>query len=210
MAARRIFFLIGWLLCIPTTNVLAVTPKLKQVENHPVVQRSNGVVVPLATPQIAGNTPHTAAQDNAKNHRYIAEEMAMQRAWMYSAVLPGWGQVCNKHYGKVPVIYLGFVGLGWGAIYYHREYTYYKARLIQKKEADNLTNYVNDCRMGRDLCVILAALWYIANIFDAYVGSSLKTFTLSDDISMDVRPSVLSTAQHEPKVGLSMTLSFSK
>jgi len=211
MAMRCGFVLMSWLFCIHVTTVLAATPQQKRVVKHAPAQNRNRAVMPPITPQVAGNIPlNTAAQDATKKRRYIAEEMGMQRAWMYSAVLSGWGQVYNEHYWKVPVIYVGFAGLGWGAIYYHKEYVKSKAVLTLKRDANNLMNYVNDCRMGRDLCIIFAALWYIVNIFDAYVGSSLKTFTLSDDISLEVQPSVLPTVQNKPNVGLSLTLSFGK
>jgi hypothetical protein len=221
MAMRRVFVLMNWLFCIHVTTVLAATPQQKHAWKHSLAQSRNRAIAPPITPQVAGDaSPHTtaqqaptptaAAQDATKQRRYIAEEMVMQQAWIYSAVLPGWGQVYNEHYWKVPAIYAGFAGLGWGAIYYHKEYINYKAELIQKKRPNNLNNYVNECRMGRDLCIIFAALWYVVNIFDAYVGSSLKTFTLSDDISMEVQPSVLPTVQNKPNVGLSLTLSFGK
>jgi hypothetical protein len=221
MAIRRDFFLMSWLFCIHVTTVLAAMPQQKHAGKHLPAQSRNRVVALSTNPKMAGDvaphtaakqstTPITAAQDATKQRRYIAEEMVMQRAWIYSAVLPGWGQVYNEHYWKVPAIYVGFAGLGWGAIYYHREYVHYREELVQKKGADNLKNYVNECRIGRDLCIIFATLWYVVNIFDAYAGSSLKTFTLSDDISVEVQPNVLPTAQNKPNVGLSLTLSFGK
>ena len=134
----------------------------------------------------------------------------MQQAWMYSAILPGWGQGYNKHYWKIPAIYAGFLGLGWGALYYHREYVELKRELLQRKSGRNLINLVDECRMGRDLCLIFTSLWYVINIFDAYVGASLKTFTLSDDISIEVQPSVLHTASNKFKIRMDLTLSFGK
>jgi Family of unknown function (DUF5683) len=156
-------------------------------------------------------TPTTAAQADTKQRHYIAEAMVMQRTWIYSSILPGWGQIYNEHYWKVPVIYVGFAGLLGGAIYYHKEYLGVKRVLLQKvkeKKPDSLRNYVDYCRQGRDLCLIFVALWYVINIFDAYVGASLKTFTLSDDISMAVQPSVLPMVANKPTIGLSLTLSL--
>ena len=213
MAMRCVFVLISWLLCIHTTTVLAATPQQKHAGKRPSAQGRERPVVPSITSQVVGKVPlNTAAQDATKKPCYIAEEMVMQRAWTCSAILPGWGQVYNEHYWKIPVIYVGFAGLGCGAIYYHREYINCKEELIQKKgiEINNLANYVNDCRTGRDLCIMFAVFWYVVNIFDAYVGSSLKTFTLSDDISMEVQPSMLSMVQSKPTMGLSLTLNFRK
>lgn len=209
MAMRCVSVLMCWLLCIHVTAVLAATPQQKHAGQYPSMQGRDKPVAPLITPQVVGKIPlNTAAQDATTQRRYIAEEMVMQRTWIYSAVLPGWGQIYNEHYWKVPVIYVGFAGLGWAAIYYHREYVNYREELILTKGGNTLQSYVNDCRAGRDLCIIFAALWYVVNIFDAYVGSSLKTFTLSDDISMEVQPSVLPMVQNKPAIGLSLTLNF--
>ena len=212
MARRCAFFLMVCLFCIHFTTALAVAPRQKRVRNHtPTQNRRKTTVFPKKAPRVASKATSNAAaptkqNDATKKHRRVAEEMVMQRAWMYSAVLPGWGQVYNAHYWKVPVIYAGFAGFFGGAIYYHREYLESKKGL--KKQENSSQYYVNECRMGRDLCVILGALWYVVNIFDAYVGASLKTFTLSDDVSMEVGPTMLPTTRNLPSIGLSLTLSF--
>ncbi|MCU0318140.1 MAG: DUF5683 domain-containing protein [Amoebophilaceae bacterium] len=159
-----------------------------------------------ATPQAPLRT--IATQANKKEHAHIDEKVVMQQAWMYSAILPGWGQGYNQHYWKVPVIYAGFLGLGWGALYYHKGYVAFRRELLRKKSGGNLINHVDEYRMGRDLCLIFTALWYVINVFDAYAGASLKTFTLSDDISIEVQPSVLHTVANDPTIGMSLTLSF--
>lgn len=221
MARKFTFLLMSCLLYIHFTTALAVTPRQERVRNHMLTQSSRKVIALLReAPQVAGNATFNAATQRAtttaaqcytiKEHSYVAEEMVMQRAWMYSAILPGWGQVYNEHYWKVPVIYAGFAGFLGSAVYYHGEYFQAKRILIQKKNESRggLENYVNECRADRDLCFILAALWYVVNIFDAYVGASLKTFTLSDDISARIEPSTLLTTCNAPTVGFSLTLSF--
>jgi Family of unknown function (DUF5683) len=221
MARKFTFLLMSWLLCIHFTAVLAVTPRQEYARNHTPTQSGiKTTALPRKAPQVAVNTTFNAAKqratttaakdDTIKKHRYVAEEMVMQRAWMYSAILPGWGQAYNEHYWKVPVIYAGFAGFLGSAIYYNREYFQAKRILIQEKNESRggLKNYVNECRADRDLCFILAALWYVVNIFDAYVGASLKTFTLSDDISVRIDPTTLLTTCNSPTVGLSLTLSF--
>jgi Family of unknown function (DUF5683) len=213
MARKFTFLLMSWLLCTHFTIALAVTPRQERAHSHTPAQ-SGKKAIPFPREALWATfnaTSKVAAQENiVKKHRYVAEEMVMQRAWIYSAILPGWGQVCNAHYWKVPVIYAGFAGFLGGAIYYHREYFQAKRELIQEKRTSrgSLENYVNDCRADRDLCFILTTLWYVINVFDAYVGASLKTFTLSDDISARIEPTTLLTPCNLPTVGLSLTLSF--
>jgi hypothetical protein len=213
-------FLISWLLGCHTTTLLATTVQQKPVHKHLRGQSERKAPVSSLVPRMIGRTPnhampkvplHTiAAQATAKEYSYVAEKVEMRQAWMYSAVLPGWGQGYNQHYWKVPTIYAVFCGLGWGALYYHREYVRFKRELLQQESGNHFINRVDEYRMGRDLCLIFTALWYVINIFDAYVGASLKTFTLSDDISIEVRPGVLHTVSNKPKIGMGLTLSFGK
>ena len=128
---------------------------------------------------------------------YLAETMRMQRAWIYSAMVPGWGQVYNEHYWKVPAMYALFGALGGGAVYNHQAALSYPPG-VAKEYAEK----------SRDLCIIFIGLLYIANIFDAYVGASLKTFNLSDDIIVGMQPSLTPVTQDGPVVGLSLTFNF--
>lgn len=218
MARRYFCGLMSWLFFIHMTMATAAAaPQKKYVRQRSAASRGSkakAVLPHFIPPQVPGAMPsHTArqqilpvsGQDKTKKNGYIAEEMVMQRTWLYSAVLPGWGQVYNQHHWKVPVIYVGFATLFGGAVYYHRHYRMCKRELENKGYA-NLINYLDECRQGRDLCLIFAALWYVINVCDAYVGASLKTFTLSDDISMEVQPTVLPIPHHSPTIGLSLTL----
>ncbi len=148
----------------------------------------------------------------ALKKQLMAEEMVMQRAWLYSAFVPGLGQAYNKQYWKIGVIYGVFGGLAWGAIYNHDEYTRNKRKILEDTAGAvrSQENYVDDCRRNRDFCIIFGAIWYIINIFDAYVDASLQTFDVSDNISLQVQPSVLPTTQNNPAVGLSLTMKFGK
>ena len=146
-------------------------------------------------------------QEKQEKRRLEALEMDMQRAWMYSAMAPGLGQLYNKQYWRIPVIYAVLAGLGGCAIYYHQEYLESKRKLIRGENISTAyVNYVDFCRSAQDVFVGLAALWYVANIFDAYVGASLQTFDVSDDIGLKVQPAVVPTASNQPTLGLSLTL----
>lgn len=154
--------------------------------------------------------PSTASpqREEAEKQRDLIEEMVIQGAWIRSAVVPAWGQIYNEHYWKVPVIYVAFAGLAWGGIYNHQEYIKAKNKLIQGDRYVYSMNYVNDCRRNRDICIIFAVLWYVANIFDAYVGASLKTFNLSKDISLEIQPHTAPVVQHRSEKGLSLSFKF--
>lgn len=133
-----------------------------------------------------------------KKPSYMAETITMQHAWIRSALVPGWGQVYNEHYWKAPAMYAVFGALGWGVVYNHKVAQGYHSESPAGKDA----------RRSRDLCAIFMGLLYIANVFDAYVGASLKTFNLSDDISMEVQPHIIPGTQDAPTVGFSLSFKF--
>ena len=51
--------------------------------------------------------------------------LAPQKAAMLSAVFPGMGQVYNRKYWKLPIVYAGFAGLGFGVVYNSTRYNRY-------------------------------------------------------------------------------------
>lgn len=168
----------------------------------------------LPSPTLPPNSV-TSIPSHAGLRRKLLEQEPIntQRAWLYSAVLPGLGQAYNKSYWKIPVIYGVFAGLAWGAIYNHLEYRESRRELINKnKKSGNygLENYVDGRKRDRNLFSIIAALWYILNIFDAYVEGNLKTFDVSDNLEMILQPAKKPTAQQGPAIGLGLTLSLKK
>jgi len=130
--------------------------------------------------------PGTPEYEKANNHRLLLEEMAMQRAWMYSALLPGAGQIYNQQSYRLLVLYPVFAGLGYGAYYWHIEYVRY-----DREGGTTCEQLAHDYKRLRDIFMLFAGLWYIVNIFDAYVNASLKSFDVSDDIGLKIQPIVM-------------------
>ena len=60
------------------------------------------------------DTSTAAARDKAEKRRNLALEREVQRAWMYSAIVPGWGQARNQQHSRVLGIYLVFGVLAGG------------------------------------------------------------------------------------------------
>ena len=128
-------------------------------------------------------------------------EYKPQRAWWYSAILPGMGQVYNGKAWKVPIIYTIFIGT-----LYMIDDNNYKYKVFK----DAYKNYAVDgpptwqpqysesqlkdrkdyYRRNRDLSIIVAGLMYLMNIIDASVDANLMNFDISDDLTMSVHPDV--------------------
>lgn len=125
-----------------------------------------------------------------------------------SAIIPGWGQIRNGKWWKVPLVYGGFVGLG--LVYefnqrYYREFLEESQYRKSRKPTDPVSKFPqyafveNDqqiysakdfYRRNRDLTIIGFVAFYGINMIDAYIDARLATFNVDDDLSMKIRPSI--------------------
>ena len=143
-----------------------------------------------------------------------------RKASIMSACLPGLGQIYNKKYWKAPVIYVALGGIGYWGITNQIKYKYYSNNLKAIYDDDestiNTTLYSSDqlvtqkryYRKYRDMAVILGALVYFVNIIDANVDAHLKTFDVSDDLSMQIKPYSNFDYNNKLQAGLTLKLKF--
>jgi len=125
------------------------------------------------------------------------DPLAPSKAAFYSTVVPGMGQIYNKNYWKVPVIY---AGLGTGIYFYvdnqkkFKGYQdEYKKRLqgIYDKDDPKYGRLDNDrlvrgqryFQKNRDLSLVITIAVYVLNIVDANVSAHLQQFNVDDDLS---------------------------
>lgn len=139
-----------------------------------------------------------------------------RKATIMSACLPGLGQIYNRKYWKAPVIYVALGGIGYWGVTNHVKYKYYSDNLRYANDDDpntvNSTLYSNDqlitqkryYRKYRDYAIIVGALVYLVNIIDANVDAHLKTFDVSDDLSLQLKP--YSTFDYNNKLQAGLTL----
>lgn len=121
--------------------------------------------------------------------------LAPSKAAFYSAVFPGMGQVYNKKYWKVPLVY-GALGT---TIYFYisNNKKYHQYRDVYKRRLEGFTgdqfSYLDDSRLisaqkfyqkNRDLSALLTGLFYILNIVDANIDAHLMQFNVSDKLTL--------------------------
>lgn len=146
------------------------------------------------------------------------------RAALYSAIIPGAGQFYNKHYWKVPVIYV--VGGTIGYFIVSNDQSYQEYQKAYKYSIDNDANTVpmvelkgkpttitsaaalngrNYYRRNRDLSIIIAFIAYGLQVMEANVGAHLNDFDVSDDLSLNWQPQMINVSQpgFRPAPGLS-------
>ena len=141
-----------------------------------------------------------------------------KKATIYSAVLPGLGQIYNHKYWKVPIVYAGFGGLIYGIVYNDNKYDYYKEQYKYMLD-NNLTEwkdltiqqaevYKDYHKRYRDLFYIGTAGFYVLQIIDATVDAHLINYDISEDIALIIDPAILLCNNNNNAVGLRCCLSF--
>ena len=138
-----------------------------------------------------------------------------KRAGLYSAILPGAGQVYTKKYWKVPIIYAGLITSAYYIKENHSLYDLYKQTYINRWEGnrtDEFTNRYTDAnlltltehyRRNTEVSALLFTLTYVLNIVDASVSAHLFDYDVSKDISLHIQPIYMAK---ENTSGLSLSI----
>lgn len=149
-----------------------------------------------------------------------------KKAVLYSLMFPGLGQVYNKKYWKLPIIYGGFIGLtyaiSWNGRYYKDYLNAFKdisdddattnswhnflspsvdpTTLTDAQIANYTTvfqNRKNYYRRYRDLSIIGVVALYALCAIDAYIDAQLFDFNVSEDVSMQVKPAIIPSVSNK-------------
>lgn len=148
-----------------------------------------------------------------------------RKALLYAAVLPGAGQVYNKKYWKLPLVYGGFyLMIDKGVLFYNDIYKNYKVHLFYNLEhnlsADQAINpqtnlstsqlrrIVDRSRRERDFFLILTAGLYFLQMIDAHVDAHLKEFDLNPNLHARFQPSFKQDAILGKQTGVSLIFRF--
>jgi len=142
----------------------------------------------------------------------IQKDKSPKKAAIYSAVIPGSGQIYTKKYWKIPIIYGGLVASAYFINDNNNQYNEYRdAALLSYETGEDQLGYTYSelitlkdyYRRNREISYFSFVGVYILNIVDASVNAHLFNFDVSDDISLNIRPySTLSNT------GVSFSLNF--
>jgi len=70
------------------------------------------------------------------------------KATIYAAIFPGLGQIYNKKYWKLPLVYGGFIGCAYAITWNGNQYNGYKKAYLDFIDGDENTNSWDDYRYG--------------------------------------------------------------
>jgi hypothetical protein len=181
-----------------------------------IVKDSSGNIVIGARP----DTANKIKVDTAARRKHSPRTAAIR-----SAIFPGLGQIYNKKYWKLPIVYAA-VGIPVG-LYFNNKTWYDRTRyalavvaspnpsadslanvhsqlrpLVDAEAQGSLQRYRNEFRRNMDYSILFTLLFWGLNIIDATVDAHLKGFDISDDLKVSIRPALL------PGNAAGLTLAF--
>lgn len=156
-------------------------------------------------------------------------------AGIASGILPGAGQVYNRKYWKVPIVYAGLATAGFFAYYNGNVYFTVKKNLdsqvagdstpeprflvlnnifskstidLNEFSYDDLILIEDEYRKYFTISIICGAAVYALNIIDAVVDAHLFYFDVTDDLSLQIRPGLFMYSSYQTAPALSLSLTF--
>ena len=143
-----------------------------------------------------------------------------QRALWLALVIPGGGQIYNRKYWKLPIIYGGFMGCLYAMNWNNMMYKDYSQAYLDIMDSDPTTESYNKFlhlgrvidssneerykqifksrkdkyRRWRDLSFFCLLGVYALSVIDAYVDAELSEFDISEDLSLKVEPAVINNS----------------
>lgn len=155
-------------------------------------------------------------------------------ATFLSLVIPGGGQIYNRKYWKLPVVYGGFVGCVYALTWNQSTYSDYMNAYVDIMDDDPNTrsyedflpphyeideymedwlkdvfrNRKNKYRRYRDLSIFAFIGMYALSAIDAYVDAELSHFDISPDLSLHMQPGIMIDRHGMASAGLSLALNF--
>lgn len=211
---KHVFIVIAIILTLPT---LAVS----QHKDSLIVKDSTGKVV------ASSKVKKGLWRDSAGNRTFEPRKAAI-----YSAIFPGLGQIYNKKYWKVPIVYTA-VGIPIYTFFDNKRWynrlryalevgsmdptdpTYNDAlsavdsklqKFVVGGRSDVLLNWRNEYRKNMDYSILFTLLFWGLNVVDATVDAHLKGFNVNDNLTLQVKPALLSNST----IGVSLVFKFDK
>ena len=146
-----------------------------------------------------------------------------KRALWLAVVIPGAGQIYNRKFWKLPIVYGGFVGCAYAMSWNNQMYKDYSQAFLDLSDNNPATQSYNQFlhlgtkiesendskaerfrnlfkrrkdyyRRYRDLSFFIMVGVYALSVIDAYVDASLSDFDISKDLTLRVSPTMINNS----------------
>ena len=138
-----------------------------------------------------------------------------KKAGLYSAIIPGAGQIYTEKYWKIPIIYAGFITSAYYINESNNSYQLYKNSYLSRitgNTDDGLGYSDSDLKIltdhykrNREISILCFIGTYILNIIDASVTAHLFDYDISNDLSLKIKPMFFSREQAS---GISLSINL--
>lgn len=185
--AMMVMLSVAWSQDIPTTAADSLPQQSIRVESL--------IKDPLPEGHLSGFEATSVIDPNPEPH-------SPRKAFLLS-ILPGAGQIYNGQAWKVPIIYTAFAITGYYMYFNHREMKKFRDEYLLRvnggtPQLDGYTNYPDNSiynyylsyNQNFQLTIILSVMFYSLNLLDAFVYGHLYEFQITDDLSLNLRPSM--------------------
>jgi len=150
-----------------------------------------------------------------------------ERVLWLSAIIPGFGQIVNRQFWKLPFVYGGFMGCAFAISWFSNEYNFFRIAHRDMLDSDPARNshmeWLNargltieqvggpaqferillsgrdNNRRFRDWAILISILYYGAVILEAYVTAQLFDFDINPDLSLNVQPTIINNDLFQTK-----------
>ena len=190
---------------IDSTQMQAVAPivadSLDKVNKKNLKEIETAVVLPQPKDTVPPAIPEKTWTPNPTKATWLA------------IVFPGGGQIYNRKFWKLPIIYGGFAGCAYALSWNGKMYKDYSQAYLDIMDSDPTTNSHLDIlpptgysdsqakevlrkrkdmfRRYRDLSIFAFIGVYLISVIDAYVDAELSNFDITPDLSLRVEPTII-------------------
>lgn len=198
-----------------TVNELGVLPLNADDNGH-----SDDTLAPSAQPVATADVDSTrkALRREQRLQKINGFTPDPNKATWAGIVFPGGGQIYNHKYWKLPIVYGGFLGCAYALNWNNQMYSDYSQAYLDIMDDDPGTasyedflpprynveankdylkrvfkNRRDNYRRQRDMSIFCFIGVYLISVVDAYVDAELSNFDITDDLTVQVRPSIVDT-----------------
>lgn len=175
-----------------------------------------------------------SAKGEVTNGITIKRPDPMKATWL-ALIIPGGGQIYNKKFWKLPIVYGGFVGCLYAYNWNGQMYKDYRQAYLDIMDSDPNTDSFKDFfrpgfnyeanmdylkkvfkrrkdlyRRWRDMSIFAFIGVYAVSVIDAYVDAQLSSFDITEDINLSIEPQRIQSRELNDGgyYGLNFNLSF--
>jgi len=171
----------------------------------------------------ADATATDTAQRPKRKNWFTQDYPSPRKAAILSLAIPGGGQIYNKRWWKLPLVYGAVVGMGLTIDYNQSNYRRLRDALELKRDTmehefsgtsiDNeraLRSLRDEFDKNTQMAYVGMFLVYTLQALEAFVDAHLKSFDIDDDIGMELKPTLDFNGFNTPTIGLGVTIPLNR